>query len=75
MSKLHRRRENTKRIGEAESMIYYGLVMRLSQEQRRIILNFLENQEVRVLDETIDPAPLRIVRTGTPERFAEATQR
>ncbi len=57
-----------------KAKIYYALVMRLSQEQRQLVLNFLENQEVRVLYQTTDVAPLRIVRTGTPERFAEATR-
>lgn len=32
-----------------------------------MVLNFLENQNVRVLYQTTDHAPLRVVRTGTPE--------
>ncbi len=51
---------------------YGAFVLRLTQEQRQLILNFLENLGVRVLYQTTDVAPLRIVRTGSPERFAEA---
>jgi hypothetical protein len=51
--------------------IYGAFVVRLTQEQRQLILNFLENLGVRVLYMTTDLAPLRILRTGTPERFRE----
>jgi hypothetical protein len=55
-----------------KAKIYYALVMRITPEQRQVILNFLENQGVRVCFQTTDFSPLRVVRTGSPERFMEA---
>jgi len=51
---------------------YYAFVLRCDNQERQSILNYLQNLGVRVLYQTSDVAPLRIVRTGTLEHFSEA---
>jgi hypothetical protein len=55
-----------------KAMTYWALVLRIPDSLRQTVLNFLENQNVRILYQTTNHSPLRIVRTGTPERFSEA---
>jgi hypothetical protein len=56
------------------AMAYWAIVLRLPLDQRQMVLNFLENLGARVLYQTTDASPLRVVRCGTPSRFMEATR-
>ena len=60
---------------EFTAMTYWALVLRIPVNQRQSVLNFLENLGVRVLFQTTDHSPLRVVRCGTPERFSESQGR
>jgi len=55
-----------------KAMMYWALVLRIPDSLRQTVLNFLANQNIRILYQHSDVAPLRIVRTGSPERFTEA---
>lgn len=55
--------------------VYWGLILRSPENLRQLVLNFLENQGIRVLYQTTDLVPLRVVRCGTPERFSESQPR
>lgn len=60
---------------EFRASVYWGLVLRIPADLRQAVLNFLENQRVRILFQTRDYSPLRIVRTGDPQKFWEVTKR
>mgnify|MGYP001047058534 FL=1 len=60
---------------EFKAMTYWALVLRIPVNQRQEVLNYLENLGVRVLYQTTDNSPLRVVRCGTPEKLWEANRR
>jgi len=60
---------------EFTSMIYWAIVMRIAPKDRQAVLNFLQNLGVRILFQTTDHSPLRVIRCGTPEQFSESQAR